>query len=86
MYQTECDAYQYDNTWPDAKKDVNFSSFTSANKELATAGISSLDILCDNHVADRSRRGDEEGDEHGLEPVMSLADACIAYETVTTLF
>jgi hypothetical protein len=45
IYQTECDAYQYDSTWPDAKKDVNFSSFASANKELAKAGISSLDIL-----------------------------------------
>ena len=55
-------------------------------KELATAGISSLDILRDNHAADRSSRGDEEGDEHGLELVMSFTDAHIAYETVTTLF
>jgi hypothetical protein len=86
IYQTECDAFQYYSTWPDAKKDVNFSSFASADKELATAGISRLDILCDNHVADRSSRGDEEGDECGLEPVMSFTDARIAYETVTTLF
>jgi hypothetical protein len=66
--------------------DVNFSSLASTDKELATAVILSLDILCDHRAADRSSRGDEEGDERGLETVMSFADACIAYETVTTLF
>jgi len=86
IYQTECDAFQYDSTWPDAKKDVNFRSFASADKELATAGVSSLDILCDNHAADRSSRGDEEGEECGLEPMMSFADARTNYENVTTLF
>jgi hypothetical protein len=59
IYLTECDAFQYDSTWPDAKKDFNFSSFASADKQLATASISSLDILCDNHAADRSSRGDK---------------------------
>jgi len=86
IYQTECDAFQYDSTWPDSKKDVSFSSFASANTELATAGIYSLDILCDNHAADRSSRGDEEGDKRGLEPVMSFAKAHTAYDTLTTPF
>jgi hypothetical protein len=29
--------------------------------------------------------GDKEGDEHDLEPVISFADAHIAYDTVTSL-
>ena len=87
IYQTECDAFQYGSTWPDAKKDVNFRSLASADKQLATAGVSSLDILCDNHAADRSSRVDEEGGEEcGLEPMMSFADACVDYENVTTFF
>jgi len=86
IYQTECDAFQHDSTRPDAKDDVNFRSFASADKELTTAGVSSLDILCDNHAADRSSRGDEEGEECGLEPMVSYADARTDYENVTTLF
>jgi hypothetical protein len=58
----------------------------SADKQLATPGISSIDILCDNHEAARRSRGDEEGDEHDLEPEMSYADAHIASETVTSHF
>ena len=69
-------------TQSDAIKDVNFSPLAYADKELATTVISSLDILCDHHAADGSSRGNEEGDERGLEPVMSFADTHIAYETL----
>jgi hypothetical protein len=43
--------------------------------ELAICDISCTDELCDNHDDGGSSSGEEEGNEHDLQPVMSSAQA-----------
>lgn len=50
--------------------------------ELATHGIASTGELCDDHEGGSSSREEEEGDEHGLEPLRNFA----ANKTVKSFF
>jgi hypothetical protein len=51
MRHCKLDASHQDWVWPDAEKDVNFSSYASVDNDhndLATRGIFSIDELCDD--------------------------------------
>jgi hypothetical protein len=65
----------------DDENDCNFS-YTSADKELAICDISCTEGLCDNCDGGGSSSGEEEGNEHDLDSVMSTAQAHFANETV----
>jgi hypothetical protein len=42
--------------------------------------------VCDNHEWGSSSRGEEEGDEHGLEPLRNFAEVCAAKKLVRSFF
>jgi hypothetical protein len=48
------DAFHEDWVWSDAEKNVNFSFYPSVENELATYGISSTDVFCDDCVGGSS--------------------------------
>ena len=68
------------------KKDVIFSSFSSADNALATYGIFSIDELSEDH--EWGNNGEEEAvwDKCDLQPVTSFAEVCAAYRTVKAFF
>jgi len=80
------DVFHQDWAWPDAEKNVNFSFYASVENELATHGISSTDLLCDDCVAGTSSAKKEEGDECNLESVMSIVKSHSAYKTLKSFF
>jgi hypothetical protein len=55
--------------------------YTSADKGLAICDISCTDGLCDNRDGGGSSSGEEVGNKHDLESVMSFAQAHTANET-----
>jgi hypothetical protein len=79
--RTSINTFHEDRIWLNGEKDCNFSN-TSADTELAICDISCTDGLCDNRDEGGSSRGEEEGNKHDLEPVMSFAQAHIANGTV----
>ena len=64
------------------KKDVDFSSFSSADNVLARCGIFSIDDLCDDHEWGNSGEKVEVWDKRDLQPVTSFAEVHAAYRTV----
>lgn len=70
----KCNTFHKDRIWLDVEKDCNFSN-TSADKQLATCDISWTDGLCDNHDGGGNSSGEENGNEHYHESVMSSAQA-----------
>jgi hypothetical protein len=58
----------------------------SVNNELATCGVSSIDLLCDDREGGGSGEEEEEGDECEPEPVPSFTEAHAAFQTVKSFF
>jgi len=63
-------------------KDVNFSSFSSADNALATCSIFSIDELCEDNEWGNSSEEEEVWDKRDLQPVTSFAEVHAAYRTV----
>jgi hypothetical protein len=62
------------------KKDVDFSSFSSADNVLARCGIFSIDDLCDDHEWGNSGEKAEVWDKRDLQPVTSLLKSMLRTE------